>query len=83
MKLRKHSGAKLAILGATAALFGGFFALVHSQPSTASQDVQSPAQPAAAPDYGKFFVPNATPGASAPSAVVVPAPAPHTRTRAS
>jgi hypothetical protein len=77
MKLRKHSGAKLAIVGATAALFGAFFALVHSHPLTASE----PAAPATgSPDYGRFFQPNATPGAGG---VVAPVQAPHTRTRAS
>ena len=82
MKLHKHFGAKLALLGATAALFGGFFALVHSRPLTASEQAQ-PQQPNATPDYGKFFVPNATPGTAAPSGAVIPAQPPHTRTRAS
>jgi len=78
LKLRKHSGAKLAIVGATAALFGAFFALVHSHPLTAS--VEPAVQPSGSPDYGRFFQPSATPGAGGG---IVQQQAPHTRTRAS
>jgi hypothetical protein len=79
MTLHKQSGIRVALVGGTAALFGGFFALVRSQPITAA--VPAPTPPAL--DYDRFFQPSGATTASKGPSVSSVAPVPHTRTRAS
>jgi hypothetical protein len=75
MKLRKQTPLKAAVVAVIAALLGGFYALVHSQPHVKAE--QAPQPPPV--DYGRFFAPNQPSGGQPP----VSQPAPHTRTRAS
>jgi hypothetical protein len=84
VKLRKQTGAKLALVASTLALLGAFFALIHSDPQIGAEASSEPAKPAG--NYNDFFFPKGTPvaapAASQPSAAQ-PAKPPHTRTRAS
>jgi hypothetical protein len=77
VKLRKQASAKASILAVTAGLMAVFFGLVRSDPRL-DADTAPPSQPAV--DYDRFFAPNAPSDAATEP---VPAPRPHTRTRAS